>query len=215
MDSSDQTPEAYLKGEIEFGDLVFEVNPSVLIPRIETLQSVKEVLSHASPTDTIVDLGTGSGIIAITLAKKLPEANIHAVDVSEEALEVARRNAQKHNASIHFHKGNLLEPISEAVDILVANLPYLPTSRIPELQSSVKHYEPHLALDGGKDGFDIYRQLFAQVQALSDKPKLMVIEIDDDHGPLALAEAAKFFPDTKATAYKDFANLDRILKIEF
>lgn len=205
---SPEIPQQYLKGWVEFYKLKFKVTPDVLIPRPETELLVDEVLEFArstedearrnitptsNPLPTIIDIGTGSGCIAISLAKNLPKAKIFALDISERALDVARENAKKHRVEnrIFFLKSDLLSALNSNFQpttnlILVTNLPYIPTSRISSLDPSVRDFEPRIALDGGVDGFDLYRQLFQQM-----KDKFISHSEQSGESLTRLAESAK------------------------
>ncbi len=235
-------PDAYLKGWIEFYKLKFKVTSDVLIPRPETELLVDEVLSSlrgASATKQsfrILDIGTGSGNIAISIAKNSKNARIFAIDISEEALNVAKLNARFHHVEdkIFFLKSDLLSVIpanagiqktkspwipdqvrDDKIHIIITNLPYIPTSRMPLLDPSVKDFEPRLALDGGPDGFDLYRRLFIQMLEKKLFPKLFIGEIDDSQGDIALQEAKKYFPKAKAEIKLDLAHKQRILIIKY
>lgn len=248
-------PDAYQKGWVEFYKLRFKVSPDVLIPRPETELLVDDVLnflkdSHVAEAPqndnkviTILDLGTGSGAIAISVAKNLTSGvrvNIIASDISTKALKVARQNAKLHNVEdkITFIQSDLLNNChpeldsgskkipkqvlhdsQEMYDIIVTNLPYIPTERIDYLDSSVKDFEPRVALDGGEDGFELYRKLFQQLSTLGVEldwhPRLIAGEIDYTHGDLAISEAKKYFPDAKVEIKNDLAHKQRILKISF
>lgn len=214
-------PKQYVQGWVEFYKLKFKVTPDVLIPRPETELLVDEVLKSITQLPTILDLGTGAGNIAISIAKNAPDVKIIATDISSKALKVAQENAKLHGVEnqIRFIQSNLLSncnlsPIPCTL-IIVTNLPYIPKARIPYLDSSVKDFEPHVALDGGKDGFELYRKLFRQINDKGWKPKLIIGEIDYTHGELALHEAQKCFPQAQVEVRKDLAHLQRILKITF
>lgn len=156
-------PIDYILGFKEFYSLKFYVDKNVLIPRPETENLVDKVIKYANGKHMIIyDVGTGSGCIAVSLAKNLPLANIFASDISLKALNVARKNAKLHNveSKIKFLYGNLLSPINFKVDIIVANLPYIQTKNITALEPKIKDWEPIKALDGGADGMEIYRHLF-------------------------------------------------------
>jgi|SRR3989344_2991914 len=227
-------PEQYIKGWVEFFKLKFKVTPDVLIPRPETELLVDEVLNFVNRKSliinrktesihdnryTIIDIGTGSGCIAISIAKNIPHPKITAIDISSKALKVAKQNAKLNRVidQIKFVKSDLLSNSELTTHnselIIVANLPYIPTQRITILDSSVKDFEPHLALDGGKDGFDLYRQLFAQIREKKWKPTLIVGEIDHTHAKIAIKEAKKYFPGAEIEIKKDLAKKPRILKI--
>ncbi len=244
-------PKAYQQGWIEFYKLRFKVTPDVLIPRPETELLVDEVLDFIQNYQlrinneefkkaakkirnssliidnslTILDLGTGSGNIAISIAKNLPQnsqVKILATDISGKALKVAKQNARLHGVEnrIDFIQSNLLEnckPIIHNTNpqslIIVTNLPYIPSERIAYLDSSVKDFEPNIALDGGADGFDLYRKLFAQINKKGWHPNLVIGEIDYTHGELAITEAQKYFPDAKIEVKTDLAKKQRVLLI--
>lgn len=232
-------PDAYKNGWIEFYKLKFKVAPGVLIPRPETELLVDEVLNfvHSLPTIsyplTILDIGTGSGNIAISIAKNIKKhlpasdagVQIIATDISSEALEIAKQNAKLHQVEdkITFVQSNLLCNLGGCIfkpDIIVTNLPYIPSERIPYLDCSVKDFEPWVALDGGIDGFELYRKLFQQLVRSRMTPrrcklKLIVGEIDYTQGQLAIDEAYKYFPKAKIEIKKDLAQKQRILGIKF
>jgi len=231
MNQSDQ-PIQYQKGYVEFFKLKFKVTPDVLIPRPETELLVDEVIKFVTGNSvlvnsnkqepektrnklTILDLGTGAGAIAISLAKNLPNVKILASEVSAEALKIARLNAKFHQVEdkIEFIESDLLDNIQTQPDIIVTNLPYIPGYRIPYLDPSVKDFEPHLALDGGSDGFDLYRKLFQQINQKGWKPQLIVGEIDYTQGETAQLEAQKHFPDSKVEILFDLTHRQRILTI--
>ncbi len=206
-------PIQYQKGWVEFYKLKFKVNPDVLIPRPESELLVDEILKITPKS--VLDLGTGSGCIAISIAKALPQTKVIASEVSQKALEIAKQNAKFHQVRIDFILSDLLEEIIECPEVIVTNLPYIPKERIPYLDSSVKDWEPHVALDGGEDGFELYRQLFAQISKRGWKPKLLIGEIDYTHGELAIDEAYKFFPKAQIEVKKDLAHKQRILIIHY
>jgi release factor glutamine methyltransferase len=191
------------------------VNPDVLIPRPETELLVDKVLKYIKD-NLVLDLGTGAGNIAISVAKNAPNIKVVATDVSSAALNVAKQNAKLHGVlnNIKFIQSNLLDKINQPPDIIVTNLPYIPSARIAYLDSSVKDFEPHIALDGGEDGFDLYRKLFKQIKEKGWKPKLIIGEIDYTHGELAAREAQKYFPDAEVEVKTDLAHKQRILVIQ-
>jgi release factor glutamine methyltransferase len=155
-------PIQYITGETEFYGLPFRVTPDVLIPRPETEHLVEKVLKVAARFDQprIVDVGTGSGCIAIALAHKLPQASITAVDLSKPALAIARENAKHNGVELRFLEGDLLAPVTEEkFEFVVSNPPYVPMSDRATLAVEVREYEPELALFAGDDGLDVYRRL--------------------------------------------------------
>lgn len=178
-------PAQYIIGEQEFYGRPFEVTPAVLIPRPETELLVEAVLKYGRELTPrpdgglkVVDIGTGSGAIAITLALQSKGWDVLASDISPDALEVAARNAKKLGAQVEFRQGNLLEPFAgTGPDILVSNPPYIPAEDIEELQPEVRDYEPRTALDGGPDGLNPYRIMMAQLSLLSAPPRLIAFEL--------------------------------------
>jgi release factor glutamine methyltransferase len=193
-------PLAYILGYKEFYGVNLLVNSSVLIPRPETESLVEHALFMAlmgmeSADLVIADVGTGTGAIAVNLAIHLPAARIYAIDNADPVLDVASYNIRAHNVAdrIRLRKGDLLEPLDEPVDLVVANLPYIPTERIPTLQPEIQ-WEPRQALDGGPDGLDLVRRLPEQM-------------------PPAKKLAQRLFPGAEITVEKDLAQLDRMLVI--
>ncbi len=163
-------PAQYITGHQEFWGLDFIVSPAVLIPRPETEHLVEAVLERARPLERprIVDVGTGSGCVALALASELPSAEIHATDISPEALEVARANAARLqlDSRVGFHEGDLLDALPEACsfDFVVSNPPYIGQSEADSLQLEVRKFEPKRALLAGPEGMDVIRRLIPQAR---------------------------------------------------
>jgi release factor glutamine methyltransferase len=155
-------PIQYITGETEFYGLPFRVTPDVLIPRPETEHLVEKVIELAAHFEQprIVDVGTGSGAIAVSLAHKLPHAQITVTDICPQALAVVRENAKRNGAALRFFTGDLLAPVAdERFEIVVSNPPYVPNGDRASLAVEVRDYEPALALFAGDDGLDVYRRL--------------------------------------------------------
>ena len=155
-------PIQYITGETEFYGLPFRVTPDVLIPRPETEHLVEKVLELAAsfPVPRIVDVGTGSGAIAVALAHKLPHAAVTAIDLSAATLAIARENAKRNGVAFRFLEGDLLAPVAEErFDFIVSNPPYVPETDRATLSVEVREYEPALALFAGDDGLEVYRRL--------------------------------------------------------
>lgn len=212
-------PVAYLLGRRAFYDREFSVGPSVLIPRPETehlleaaLDFIKARAAQGSPVTAAVDVGTGSGALAVTLAAHAPYTRVWATDISPEALAIARHNATRSSVNITFLEGDLLEPLIEQgqrVDLVMANLPYIATDEMLRLE--VSRYEPHLALDGGPDGLDLIRRLLAQAPAAINPGALILLEIGADQGESAARLAYDAFPGCECSVMKDYAGHDRVV----
>jgi release factor glutamine methyltransferase len=175
-------PIQYITGHQEFWGLDFIVNPDVLIPRPETEHSVEAVIEFARHQSErklrIVDVGTGSGAIAIALAHSLPEAELTALDISGAALSVARRNTERHRVKVRFVEGDLLEPLrEEQFDVVVSNPPYIGTSHPETVQRQVRDFEPAVALWGGNTGLEIYERLIPQAANVLRPGGVLVLEI--------------------------------------
>lgn len=212
-------PAAYLTGTREFFGLEFAVNPAVLIPRPETELLVEIVLENLRPlsgSPLIIDVGTGSGAIAVSLAANLNVAEILAIEVSGAALQVARENAARNNTAhrIAFLEGDLLEAVPAGwlgrTDWITANLPYIPSGEIPGLQKDVTDYEPHLALDGGTDGLDLYRRLIPRAERILRPGGGLIMEIGPDQGR-ALFSMLNKADWEKTEIIRDYAQLDRFV----
>ena len=188
-------PVAYLTGSKEFMGLDFVVSPAVLIPRPDTELMVETALaflqSQGEGACLAADVGTGSGAIAVSLANYLPGLQVYAIDLSPDALAIAGQNAILHQVDrrVTLLQGNLLQPISlelsGRLNVITANLPYIPSGEIAGLMSDVKDYEPHLALDGGCDGLDLYRLLLPQAYNLLKPGGLLLMEIGPGQGEAA------------------------------
>ena len=153
-------PLQHILGSQEFCGLEYEVTADVLVPRHDTEVLVSEAFARHPEAAAILDIGTGSGCIAVSLQKMFVNAAVTAIDISEAALIVARRNAKKHGVDIEFLAGSLFAPVAgRSFDLIVSNPPYIPSTDIESLAQEVRDYDPRSALDGGKDGLDIYREL--------------------------------------------------------
>lgn len=210
-------PLPYVLGEWEFYALSFEVTPAVLIPRPETELLVDTALAwlRAHPTRTrVADIGTGSGCIAVALAHQHPSLHVLAADISENALLVAARNATRHHVEtrIQFGYGDLLENVPAPLDMICANLPYLPSPTLPTLDVSTR--EPTLALDGGADGLRLIDRLLAQSVEKLTSGGIILLEVDASHGETAPALARERFPKAHIEMKRDLAGKPRLVTIE-
>jgi release factor glutamine methyltransferase len=171
-------PVAYITGRKEFWSLDLGVDSRVLIPRPDTETLVEEALARAASGARVADVGTGSGAIALALAKARPDLAVFASDVSPDALAVARGNAERLALAVTFVEGSLLAPLQPLApfDLLVANLPYVPTEDVAGLPAEIR-CEPRLALDGGQDGLDLVRGLVAGAAAVLSPGGALVLEI--------------------------------------
>jgi release factor glutamine methyltransferase len=208
-------PVAYILGRRAFYDREFVVTPDVLIPRPETELLLELALDDAAdrPGCVVVDVGTGSGALAVTLAALRPQARVYAVDISPPALAVARRNATLQGVQVTFLAGDLLAPVIAQhmqVDLIMANLPYIAEADMSYL--AVSQYEPHLALAGGPDGLDLVRRLLADVPRVCRPSALVLLEIGADQGP-ATVKLAQTLKPQQVTLHPDYAGLDRIVRI--
>jgi len=210
-------PLPYLTGRQEFFGLSFEVSPAVLIPRPETELMVETALRwlrlHPA-ANSAVDVGTGSGCIAVSLAVNAPTLHIVATDISAEALAIAQRNAQFHHVEdrITFQEADLISAELGRFDLVCANLPYVPTSRLAKVNSLP--YEPALALNGGPDGLALIKRCLAYAPAHIRAPGMLLFEIEASTGNAAIALAREAFPQAKVTLIPDLAGRDRLMSIE-
>lgn len=208
-------PLPHILGEWEFYGRQFHVSPEVLIPRPETELLVERALqvaeSKAQPQ--IADVGTGSGVIAISLAVALPAADILAIDLSRAALRIARKNATRHQQQhrIQFLQADLLLPVHAHFDLICANLPYIPTTTLDTL--AVSKWEPRLALDGGEGGLDLIERLLCQARMRLGSRGTVLLETEATLGPATLVAAQSAFPTAHVTLHQDLAGQDRLVEI--
>lgn len=171
-------PLQHILGSQEFDGLSFLVTPAVLIPRHDTETLLEQALQHAPHPHSVLDIGTGSGCIAIALARRLPEAQVTAVDLSVEALALAQRNAELHGAAVEFLQGSFFGPVAgRRFDLIVSNPPYITSADLLALQPEVRDHEPILALDGGPDGLTAYRAIVSQAAAHLEPNGWLLLEV--------------------------------------
>lgn len=210
-------PIPYLIERAPFMGLDFTVSHDVLIPRPETEQLVEQAIAWAEGRHAIhaVDVGTGSGCIAVSLARALPQAVVTAVDLSAEALAVAAINGRRHAPGrVLFLQGDLLAALAPGLDLIVANLPYIAGHEWPTLPIGVKSYEPALALIGGADGLDHYRYLLPQAAGRLRLGGLVLLEIGWRQGDAVVALARQSWPRADIRVWKDFAGHERIVAVQ-
>jgi release factor glutamine methyltransferase len=213
-------PTAYIVGHKEFYGLELETTPAALIPRPETELLVDEALRVARSISTqrpiIADVGCGCGAIAVALAHHLPDAVIYALDISGEALALAARNAARLGLSerIRFLQGDLLDPLPEPADIIVANLPYVKSDEWETLPPEIREHEPPAALVAGPTGTEVIERLLRQAPRYLRHRGVLLLEIGWDEGESVQETARECFPEARVTVKKDLAELDRLLVVE-
>jgi release factor glutamine methyltransferase len=223
-------PTQHLTGKQEFWGLEFEVTPEVLIPRPETEHLIEVALDRLAVREvragrhqrlsgenvTIVDIGTGSGCIAIALAKELPRAAVYATDVSKPALQIARRNASRHGVSerVQFAQCSLLEALSPvSFDLIISNPPYVSEREAQSLPVEVREHEPHTALFGGEEGYELYGELIPQATQRLKPGGLLVLELG--YNSLAAVEPLLDRADWhKVGVTNDLAGIARVISAE-
>ena len=214
-------PTAYILGHKEFFGLDFEVTPAAIIPRPETELLVEIAIDflrrHSDRAGQIVDVGTGSGVIAVSIAHAIPEARVVAVDVSADALDLARRNAELHRVQkrIRFVQGDMLAPLDgSAFRLIAANLPYVRTSDWEQLPREIREREPRAGLDGGPDGLQAIARLLEQAPKHLAPGGILLAEIADDQGWAAADLAREAFPDACIEVRRDLTGRDRVLTLQ-
>jgi release factor glutamine methyltransferase len=208
-------PTAYITGHREFYGLDFYINPQVLIPRPESEILVEKALAlaHCHAVSTIAEIGTGCGAIAICLAINLPQAKIYATDISASALDIALINCQKHGVMnrVFLLHGDMLDPLPEPVDLIVANLPYVRDSELNLMESA--NFEPVLALNGGSDGLEKIRQLCSQTSRKLRPEGFLLLEIGQGQRKPVTAFLGGLFPRAKIEVSPDLGGIDRVVSL--
>jgi len=208
-------PTAYIVGHREFYGLDFRVDRNVLIPRPESELLVEEAIRLAQNRSgvTIAEIGTGCGAIAISLARHLPEARIYATDISAPALEVASANCQTHQVAekVQLLLGDMLEPLPEPVDLIVANLPYVKEAELPVLFP--EEFEPLEALNGGSDGLDKIRQISRQLNGKLNPAGCLLLEIGQGQEKEVTSLLSGVFPAARIEVTPDLGGIDRVVSL--
>ena len=210
-------PVQHLTGSEEFYGRNFLVNPNVLIPRPETEELIEEALGlidrHLPKKElTIADIGTGSGIIAITMKCELPDAQVTATDISQPALDMAAINAECLQAAIDFRLGDLTEPIKDQKwDVILSNPPYIGYAEAPSLSDSVRDFEPHSALFADREGLALYEKMAGKFPDLINKPGIIGFEIGYQQGPAVKKMLKSAFPDALVYIKEDINKNDRMV----
>ena len=209
-------PVQYIVGDVDFYGNIIKVNKNVLIPRRETEELVEKTMEYIKklfPKQNIdiIDIGTGSGCIPITLKKHFPGNNISAIDISQEALKVAIDNSLSNNVEINFIHSNLFENVSGKYHCIISNPPYIKEDE--EIMDIVKNNEPHLALYAPNEGLYFYEEILKEANKYLEDKFIIAFEIGETQGQDILNMAGKYFPNSKAILEKDLQHLDRFVFI--
>ena len=206
-------PVQYIVGNVDFYGYEFKVNKNVLIPRFETEELVNRTIKYIKqyiPNPKIVDLGTGSGCIAITISKEL-NISVDAVDISDKALEVAKQNNKINKSKVTFYQGNMLEPLNKKYNVIISNPPYI--SRNEEIEDIVKNNEPELALYADNDGLYYYEEILKKASIYLEEKYLIAFEIGYLQGEKIKEIGKKYFPNSTIKIEQDLSGKDRFIFI--
>jgi release factor glutamine methyltransferase len=217
----DHEPAAYILGHCEFYGIDFYIDYHTFIPRPETELLVEkavefaERISHRGEQITIADIGTGCGAIAVSLALALPQAKIYATDVSASALQVAEINCRSHgvNSQVELLQGNLLEPLPQPVDMIVANLPYIKSCEFRDLSPEIRKFEPKIALAGGEDGLDKIQQMLEQMPGKLNYGACFLLEIGQGQGGMVTSLIKSYSPHASIELISDLGGIERVVKV--
>ncbi len=217
----DHEPAAYILGNCEFYGIDFCIDCRTFIPRPETELLVEKAvelaqrISYPGKRITIADVGTGCGAIAISLALALPQAKIYATDISASALQVAEMNCRRHAVSsqVELFQGNLLEPLSQPVDMIVANLPYIKSCEFKDLSPEVRNFEPTTALAGGEDGLGKIQQILEQMPGKLNYGGCFLLEIGQGQGRMVTSLIKSYFPQASMELIPDLGGIERVVKV--
>ena len=209
-------PVQYIVGDVNFYGNIIKVNKNVLIPRRETeelVEKTSEIIKKLFPNSNfkILDIGTGSGCIPITLKKIFPNSNITAIDISQEALEVAITNAKENNTNIKFIKSDIFENVSDKYNCIISNPPYIRENE--EIMDIVKNNEPHIALYAPNNGLYFYEEILKQASNYLEKKYIIAFEIGEEQGQDIINIAKNYFPESNISLKKDLQHLDRFIFI--
>ena len=206
-------PVQYIVGNVDFYGYIFDVNKNVLIPRRETEELTEKVLKRIQEftKPVIIDVGTGSGAIAVTLSKKL-DTHVYASDISNDALEVAKKNSFNNEANVSFLQGDMLEPYIKnniKVDVIVSNPPYIKENEV--IEDVVKNNEPHLALYAKNDGLEFYESILKNAKKVLNDKFLLAFEIGESQANDVKDLAKKYLNDVIVEIEKDLSDKDRFV----
>jgi release factor glutamine methyltransferase len=219
-------PAAHILGHCEFYGIDFCIDYDTFIPRPETELLVEETLefahriSHLGKQVTIADVGTGCGAIAVSLALALPQAKIYATDVSTSALQIAEINCQRHrvNGRVELLQGNLLEPLPQPVDMIVANLPYIRNCEFEGLSPEIRKFEPMMALVGGENGLDKIQEMLEQIPGKVGThggrcSANFLLEIGQGQGEMVTSLISTYLPQASVELVSDLSGIERVVKV--
>ena len=222
----DHEPTAYILGHCEFYGIDFCIDCHTFIPRPETELLVEKAvelahrISHPGKQITIADVGTGCGAIALSLALALPQAKIYATDISASALQVAEINCRRHgvNSQVELLQGNLLEPLPQPVDMIVANLPYIKDCEFKDLSPEIINFEPTTALAGGEDGLDKIQQMLEQMPGKPSTHRggcsaCFLLEIGQGQGEMVTSLIKSYSPQASIELISDLGSIERMVKV--
>jgi release factor glutamine methyltransferase len=215
-------PIAYITGQQEFWSLDFLVSRDVLVPRPETELLVELAAGHLATANNrelprILELGTGSGAIAVAVATELPQAQIVATEISPAALAIARRNASRNGVSkaIRFLGGDLFSALDQEIendfDLIISNPPYIPRDEISKLDAEVSCWEPRMALDGGVDGLEFYRRIAEEAPGYLHQAGAVAVEIGAEMAPMVLALFKNRAAYKNIHVHQDYSGRDRVV----
>lgn len=208
-------PVQYIVGNVDFYGRIFKVNANVLIPRFETEELVYKTLQYikklSNQTISILDLGTGSGCIAITLKKELSNAQVTAVDLSEAVLLVAHENAKQNDAEVTFVHSDMLKNVTGKFDVIISNPPYI--AKTDEVDEKVLKYEPHMALFAEDEGLYFYREILKEAYKFLNEQFIIAFEIGEAQGEQLLELAKQYFKECNISLEKDMQGRNRFLFI--
>lgn len=208
-------PLQYVIGNVNFYGAIYDINENVLIPRFETEELVESTLYYinrffSTPVD-IIDLGCGSGVIGLTIEKKVSTKSVDLVDISPKALEVAHNNCVKHSSKANLIHSDMFQNITKKYDVIISNPPYIKTDE--EIEAIVKNNEPHLALYAGADGLSCYRKILKEVANHMKERCLIAFEIGMTQATAITNLANQYFDNIKIEVKKDLSGKDRMLFI--